>query len=85
MIPSKQAKFCIGQVVIDPQFRFRGVIVDVDPEYMGTKEWYDENVPHRAPKNEPWYHLLVHNSEFRVYVAESTLALDNTNEPVHHP
>jgi heat shock protein HspQ len=82
---SKQAKYCIGQVVIDPQFRFRGVVIDVDHQYAGSEDWYLINAPHHPPKNEPWYHLLVHNSDFRAYVAESLLEPDLSGEPVQHP
>ena len=82
---SIQAKYCIGQVVIDPQFRFRGVVVDVDHKYMGSEEWYVKNAPHQPSKNEPWYHILVHNSDVRIYVAESTLEPDLSGEPVAHP
>lgn len=84
-LESKEAKFCIGQCVFDPQFRYRGVIIDVDYCYTGTDEWYEKNAPHCPPKNEPWYHILVHNSDFRVYAAESSLEPDLSGEVVNHP
>jgi heat shock protein HspQ len=80
-----QAKFCIGQVIVDPQFRFRGVVIDVDHQFMRSEAWYRKNAPHHPPKNEPWYHILVHNSNFRIYVAESSLEPDLSGEPVQHP
>jgi len=85
LLDAKEAKYCIGQCVFDPQFRFRGVIIDVDPVYAGTAQWYETNAPHRPPKNEPWYHILVHNSDYRVYSAESNLEPDLSGEEVHHP
>ena len=81
----QEAKYCIGQLVYDPQFRYRGVIIDVDYHYSGTEKWYEKNAQHRPAKNQPWYHLLVHNSEHRIYAAESNLEEDKSFDPVHHP
>ncbi len=85
MIIEKQARFHIGQMVYDPQFTYRGVIIDVDLCFSGTEEWYEKHALNRPPKNEPWYHLLVHNSAYRVYVAESNLEKDMSSEQVNHP
>jgi heat shock protein HspQ len=82
---SLEAKYCIGQCVLNPQFRFRGVIIDVDPAYAGSSAWYQKNAPHRPSKNEPWYHILVHNSDYRTYAAESSLEPDLSGEEIHHP
>ena len=85
MLKTKQAKYCIGQCVYDPQFRYRGIVVDVDHAYSGTSQWYEKNAPHRPSKDEPWYHILVHNSDYRVYAAESSLEADLSGEAVNHP
>ncbi len=81
----QEAKYCIGQLVQDPQFHYRGVIIDVDYHYSGTDKWYEKNAPHRPSKNQPWYHILVHNSEHRLYAAESNLEEDKAGDAVHHP
>ncbi|HEV2613127.1 MAG TPA: heat shock protein HspQ [Gammaproteobacteria bacterium] len=81
----QEAKYCIGQVVHDPQFQFRGVIVDVDYSYAGTDKWYEKNAPHRPSKRQPWYHILVHNSDYRLYAAESSLEEDTSMDAVNHP
>ncbi|MDX2164485.1 MAG: heat shock protein HspQ [Gammaproteobacteria bacterium] len=81
----QEAKYCIGQLVYDPQFRYRGVVIDVDYHYSGSEKWYEKNAPHRPAKNQPWYHILVHNSEHRIYAAESNLEEDKSFDPVHHP
>ena len=40
--PLKQkAVFRLGQIVYHPKFRYRGVIVDADPYFQGTEEWYE--------------------------------------------
>ena len=81
----KQAKFSIGQCIHHRLFDYRGVIVDVDPEFLGHDEWYENVARSRPPKNEPWYHVLVHDGNSETYVAERNLVEDDTNEPVNHP
>ena len=81
----KQAKFSIGQCVQHRLFDYRGVVVDVDAEFLGSDEWYDEVARSRPPKDEPWYHVLVHDADNETYVAERNLDPDQTYEPVNHP
>ena len=81
----KQAKFSIGQCIQHRLFDYRGVIVDVDPRFQGTEEWYETVARTRPPKNEPWYHVLVHDQAQETYVAERNLVPDASNEPVNHP
>lgn len=81
----KQAKFSIGQCVQHRLFDYRGVIVDADPDFQGTEQWYEEVAKSRPPKDEPWYHVLVHDKADETYVAERNLAGDDTLEPVNHP
>lgn len=81
----KQAKFSIGQCIHHRLFDYRGVVVDVDPEFQGTDDWYETVARSQPPKDEPWYHLLVHNADNETYVAERNLTVDNSNEPVSHP
>lgn len=81
----KQAKFSIGQCVSHRLFEYRGVIVDVDPVFEGTDEWYEHMAKSRPPRDEPWYHVLVHGADHRTYVAERNLATDDSKEPVVHP
>lgn len=81
----KQAKFSIGQCIQHRLIDYRGVIVDVDPEFLGMDEWYEQVATSRPPKDEPWYHVLVHDSGRKTYVAERNLIRDDSNEPVNHP
>ena len=81
----KQAKFTIGQCVCHRLFDYRGVIVDVDPVFMGSDAWYDQVARSRPPKDAPWYRVLVHNEGYETYVAERNLLQDDTREPVNHP
>ncbi len=79
------ARFTLGQLVHHRLFDYRGVVVDVDPVFLGSDEWYDEVARTRPPKDEPWYHVLVHDAEHQTYVAERNLELDSSDEPVNHP
>ena len=43
-------KFTIGEVVKHRFYPFRGVIFDVDPEFMNSEEWYDSIPEDIRPK-----------------------------------
>jgi len=82
------AKFGIGSIVRHRVYPFRGVVVDVDPEFDNTDEWY-ESIPAavRPDKDQPFYHLLAENAEsyYTAYVSQQNLVLDGENGPVGHP
>jgi heat shock protein HspQ len=84
----QEAKFGIGQVVRHRHFPFRGVIVDVDPVFNNTEEWWlaiPEQI--RPRKDQPFYHLLAENEEshYTAYVSEQNLLIDESGDPVSHP
>lgn len=81
----KQAKFAIGQCIRHRLFDYRGVIVDIDPEFLGSDEWYQQVARSRPPRDEPWYHVLVHDAGNETYVAERNLFSDDSLDPVNHP
>lgn len=78
-------QFYIGQCIHHLKFDYRGVIIDVDAEYAGTDEWYNQVALSRPPRDRPWYHVLVHDGGHITYVAERHLEQDITGEPVEHP
>lgn len=80
-----QPKFTIGQLVHHTLFDYRGVIVDVDPVFQGSEEWYEMMARSRPPKDKPWYHVLVHNADHGTYVAERHLEPDESAEQINHP
>ena len=80
-----EARFSVGQMVHHQLFDYRGVIVDVDPGFLGTPEWYRRMAQSRPPKDRPWYHVLVHESGHRTYVAERNLEPDESVSPIAHP
>ena len=79
------ALFSPGQLVQHRLFDYRGVVVDVDPEFQSSEDWYEKMAHSCPPKDKPWYHILVHNSDHITYVAERNLEPDERNKPVKHP
>lgn len=85
---ARTAKFAIGDVVRHRMFDFRGVVFDVDPEFLSNEEWWlaiPEQV--RPRKDQPFYHVLAENEEhcYVAYVSEQHLLPDADGGPVRHP
>ncbi len=80
-----RAQFAIGDLVHHRIFDYRGVIVDVDPDFQSSEEWYEVVAKSRPPKDKPWYHVLVHESMQSTYVAERNLELDESAIAIKHP
>ena len=80
-----KAAFCIGQLVHHRLFDYRGVVIDVDPKFMLSEEWYQQVAKSRPDKNQPWYRVLVHNAVHETYVAESNLNPDPDQDEINHP
>ena len=81
-------KFNIGDIVKHKLYPFRGVIVDIDPIFSNTDEWYEAiPVELRPSKNQPFYHLLAENSEtfYSAYVSQQNLLPDRESGPINHP
>ena len=80
-----KAKFSVGELVHHLLFDYRGAIFDVDAEFQGSEERYAQMARSRPPRDEPWYHVLVHNGTHTTYVAERNLEEDLGKAPIHHP
>ena len=85
---SKHPLFNIGDIVKHRIYPFRGVIVDVDPEFSNTEEWY-QSIPAeiRPSRQQPYYHLMAENTEtfYTAYVSQQNLIGDGENGPLEHP
>lgn len=79
------AKFTVGQIIRHLKYDYRGVVIDADPVFMGSDEWYEEVATSRPPKDRPWYRVLVDGSDSETYVAERHLEPDPDDTPVQHP
>jgi len=78
-------KFHPGQVIHHKLFDYRGVVVEVDQTFQLSEQWYEEVARSRPPKNEPWYHVLVHGARQTTYVAERNLESGPGGQAVEHP
>jgi len=79
------AKYSVGDIIHHKLFNYRGVIVDVDPNFQSTDEWYEVVARSRPPKDEPWYHVLVNETSNSTYVAEQNLEADTSGNKIKHP
>jgi heat shock protein HspQ len=82
---SDAVEFSVGQVIHHKLFGYRGVIVDFDRTFDGSEEWYEHVALSRPPRDQPWYHVLVHGATQTTYVAHRNLAPDVTGMGVVHP
>ena len=78
-------RFSVGDLIHHRLFDYRGVIVDVDPTFQATEEWYEAVARSRPPKDKPWYHVLVHDAAHTTDVAERNLEPDVSTDPIAHP
>jgi heat shock protein HspQ len=79
------AKFHVGQLIHHKLFDYRGVVVDVDPQFKGSDSWYGSQAASKPPKDTPWYHVLVDEADYQTYVAERNLEPDTEGGPIRHP
>ncbi|MCW5698489.1 MAG: heat shock protein HspQ [Rhodospirillales bacterium] len=79
------ARFSVGTIVHHRLFDYRGVIIDVDPVFSQSEEWYEKVARSRPPKDRPWYHVLRDGTNHRTYVAERNLEPDLSDHPIAHP
>jgi len=83
-LSTSSAKFAVGQLIHHRLFDYRGVVVDVDPEFRGPEAWYQKVAASKPPKDRPWYHVLVDGAPQRTYVAERNLEADDEGGPIAH-
>ncbi|NQV85321.1 MAG: heat shock protein HspQ [Rhodospirillales bacterium] len=79
------AKFSPGDLVLHNLFEYRGVVIDLDSHFLGSKEWYENVAKSKPPKDCPWYHVLVDGGDVQTYVAERNLNPDPSGQPINHP
>jgi len=78
-------KFFQGQQINHRLFRYRGLIYNIDPLYLGDDEWYNLMTVTNPPKDAPWYHILVHGTDYVTYVAERNIRGHMGDEFIDHP
>ncbi|MBS0358340.1 MAG: heat shock protein HspQ [Proteobacteria bacterium] len=85
METTSTAKFNVGQVIHHKLFDYRGIIVDIDPQFQQSEQWYQMLAKTNPPKDKPWYHVLVDDTDYITYVAEQNLEEDEEKTPINHP
>ena len=80
----KLARFEVGTLVSHKRYGYRGAIADWDPECRADEAWYQSNAT-QPPREQPWYHVLVHGSDHTTYVAQSNLEVYKGGEQVANP
>jgi heat shock protein HspQ len=84
-LKTQEVGYNIGDIIFHREHDFRGVIVDVDPQFEGTQEWYDMYTNNQPPKNGPWYHILVDEEASMAYVSEQNICADSDTAEVENP
>ena len=79
-----EARFQAGELVRHVRYGYRGVIVAVDDHCRASEAWYRKNQT-QPEREQPWYHVLVHGSSHTTYAAQTSLAPDESGEPIEHP
>ena len=82
--PDAEPQFQPGQRVCHKRYGYRGVVVAADGHCTAGPQWYMSNKT-QPVRDQPWYHVLVHQSKTVTYAAESSLIEDATGLPVEHP
>ena len=80
----KPPRFFPGDLVLHVRYQYRGVVVASDPRFMADEQWYRSNKT-QPNKDQPWYHVLVHESGSVTYPAQSSLAPDESGAEIVHP
>lgn len=76
--------FRVGQLVRHARYGYRGVVVSRDAQCRAPDSWYQANRS-QPERDQPWYHVLVHDGEHVTYAAQSSLEPDPSADPVVHP
>ena len=84
IINCSEPRYLPGNLVKHSRYGYRAIVVDIDPECRATDEWYYGNQT-QPSREQPWFHLLVHDSEQVTYVAENNLLPDESRHEIKHP
>ena len=81
------AKFNIGDIVLHKQQKYRAVIIDIDPLFQASGRYNPQAKARPFAHKNPWYRLLVDNSNQMTYVEEPFLEHDSESEqfPIENP
>ena len=81
--PSRE-RYEPGELVEHRRYGYRGVVVEVDEFCQATDEWYFNNNT-QPDRDQPWHHVLVHETATITYAAATSLKADEEVAPIQHP
>lgn len=81
----KIARFNIGDLVIHKNSRYRAIVVDVDPLFQASGRYNPQAIKREFATRNPWYRLLVDDSNQVTYVEECMLVPDCSALPINNP
>lgn len=82
---NKAAKYNIGERVIHVQLGYRAVIVDIDPQFQASGRVNPQAATREFATRNPWYRLLVDESNQMTYVEECFLKIDPNQSHIDNP
>jgi heat shock protein HspQ len=83
-LPAFQTMYLPGQIIHHRRYKYRGLIVHVDPICNAGEEWYKTNLT-QPDRDQPWYYILVDQRIHCTYVAEENLELASPEAAIQHP
>jgi heat shock protein HspQ len=81
----EQVKYSIGQIIKHSKQNYRGIIVDVDFSFQPQGIHSPLMIKKNIASEQPWYRILVDNSNHITYVKETLLDVDGSDYPICHP
>ncbi len=76
LIMDQLAKFNIGDVVLHKKQGYRAVIIDIDPLFQASGRYNPQAEKRAFAHQNPWYRLLVDETNQMTYVEEPLLLAD---------
>lgn len=83
-IPEDVLLYPLGQKIVHVHEGYRGIIVDYDLYCINGKEEASGD-DEELDRNQPWYRLLVNDTDRSVYVPHSLVIQDPSREDIYHP
>jgi heat shock protein HspQ len=82
---NRVAKFNIGDLVVHKRQGYRAVVVDVDPLFQASGRYNPVAAKRDFAIRNPWYRLLVDESNQMTYVEECLLSFDPSRQIIDNP
>lgn len=87
LLEGHPVRFAPGDIIEHIKYGYRGIIVSVDGRCQASDAWYDhmQCAASGVTRDQPWYHVLVHDAFHTTYVAQQNMRPARDISPVRHP